>query len=76
QASSGGVRMDSMFLDEGFGSLDSDSVQQAMNTLVSISCNDRIIGIISHVDQLKERIDRQIIVEKDADGKSKARIVV
>ena len=68
--------MDSMFLDEGFGSLDSDSVQQAMNTLVSISCNDRIIGIISHVDQLKERIDRQIIVEKDADGKSKVRIVV
>ena len=76
QASSGGVRMDSMFLDEGFGSLDSDSVQQAMNTLVSISCNDRIIGIISHVDQLKERIDRQIIVEIDAEGKSKARIVV
>ncbi len=76
QASSGGVRIDSMFLDEGFGSLDANSVRQAVDTLISISSAERITGIISHVDYLKERIGRQISVVKDAEGKSSATIII
>lgn len=67
QASAGGIRLDSMFVDEGFGSLDKDSVEQALKALSDLTEGDRLIGIISHVEQLK-RIDKKIIVTKDQEG--------
>ncbi|MBS1348206.1 MAG: SMC family ATPase, partial [Firmicutes bacterium] len=68
QRYSGGVQMDTMFIDEGFGSLDSDSLEKAINILNQLSGNNRLIGIISHVSELRERIDRQLIVSKSAVG--------
>lgn len=67
QACAGGIHLDSMFVDEGFGSLDKDSVEQALKALSDLTEGDRLIGIISHVDQLK-RIDKKIIVTKDQVG--------
>ena len=67
-----GIRLDTMFVDEGFGSLDSDSLSQAYNTLAGLTEGNRLVGIISHVSELKERIDRQIIVTKEKTGGSKA----
>lgn len=64
QASAGGIKLDTMFVDEGFGSLDDESLKQAINTLAGLSEDNRLIGIISHVSDLKEKIDRQIIVKK------------
>ena len=74
QRQAGGIRFDTMFVDEGFGSLDEESLRQAMDTLTGLSGADRLVGIISHVAELKERIDRQIIVTKTRDGYSSARI--
>ena len=74
QSSAGGVKLETMFVDEGFGSLDSDSLEQAMNALGSLADSDRLIGIISHVDALKSRIDNQIIISKDPSGISSAEI--
>ena len=74
QRQSGGIRFDTMFVDEGFGSLDEESLRQAINTLTNLSGADRLVGIISHVAELKERIDKQIIVTKTRDGYSQARI--
>lgn len=76
QSSAGGVRLDSMFIDEGFGSLDEQSLSQAMNALSELSSGNRLVGIISHVAELKQRIDRQIVVKKDRSGGSRAEIVV
>lgn len=76
QASAGGVRLDTMFVDEGFGSLDGDSLQQAIRALVGLAESNRLVGIISHVEGLKERIDKQIVVTKDKSGGSRAAIVV
>lgn len=76
QSSAGGIRLDCMFVDEGFGSLDDESLQQAMQALVSLTESNRLVGIISHVAGLKERIDRQILVTKDRSGGSKIEIVV
>ena len=70
QASAGGIRLDTMFVDEGFGSLDEDTLQQAMRALNSLSENNRLIGIISHVAELRRTIDRQIIVRKTRTGGS------
>ena len=66
QSSKGGVQLDSMFVDEGFGTLDEESLDLVMNALSELS-NDssRLIGIISHVDELKNRIDNQITITKD-----------
>ena len=75
QASAGGIRLDTMFVDEGFGSLDDESLNQAMNALKGLTEGNRLVGIISHVNELKERIDRQIIVSKDRLGGSKVKIV-
>jgi len=75
QASSGGVKLDTMFVDEGFGSLDEYSLQQAIAALSSVSHSGRLIGIISHVGELKHQIERQIVVSKASDGSSHARIV-
>ncbi|MBR2048544.1 MAG: SMC family ATPase [Oscillospiraceae bacterium] len=72
QAQAGGVRLDAMFVDEGFGSLDEESLRQAMKALSDLSSGNRLVGIISHVAELKERIDRQILVTKDRTGGSQA----
>jgi len=75
QSSSGGVKLDTMFVDEGFGSLDEESLNQAMNALFGLSEGNRLVGIISHVSELKERIDRQIVVTKEKTGGSRVEIV-
>lgn len=64
----GGMHIDAMFVDEGFGSLDSEACQQAVEVLANLSADNRMIGIISHVDELKDRIPRQIRVEKTVHG--------
>lgn len=74
QSSAGGIQLDSLFIDEGFGSLDDESLEQAIRVLVDLSGNSRLIGIISHVNELKQRMDKQIVVSKDAAGGSKAKI--
>mgnify|MGYP000081099555 FL=1 len=72
QSSAGGIRIDTMFVDEGFGSLDEESLQQAIKALAELTKGDRLVGIISHVSELKERIDSQIVVTKGKSGGSKA----
>ncbi len=72
----GGIRLDTMFVDEGFGSLDEESLQQAIQTLSGLSEGNRLIGIISHVAELQEKIDRQVVVTKDKTGGSQVKIVV
>ena len=74
QAAAGGVQLEAMFVDEGFGSLDSEALQQALAALVGVSGGNRIVGIISHVAELKDRIDRQIIVTKDRSGGSRVQV--
>ena len=64
QARAGGIRLDAMFVDEGFGSLDEDALRQAMKALEGLTEGDRMVGIISHVSELKERIERRIVVTK------------
>ena len=76
QSSAGGIRLDTMFVDEGFGSLDEESLTQAMRALSDLSEGNRLVGIISHVAELKERIDRQIYVHKEKSGGSFAEILV
>lgn len=70
QAYAGGIQVETMFVDEGFGSLDSESLNQAIGILTTLSGGSRMIGIISHVEELKERIDHQIVIEKTAHGSS------
>ena len=64
QSNSGGIQLDTMFVDEGFGSLDEDSLDQAIRALKDLSQGSRLVGIVSHVSELKERIDKKIIVNK------------
>ncbi len=64
QAAAGGIRLDAMFVDEGFGSLDEDALNQAVRALSSLAEGNRLIGIISHVSELKERIEHKIVVTK------------
>ena len=75
QSSAGGVQMDTLFVDEGFGSLDEETLRQAMRALRELSEGDRLIGIISHVSELRREIDRQIVVTRSPDGASRAKIV-
>ncbi|MEG1427935.1 MAG: SbcC/MukB-like Walker B domain-containing protein, partial [Oscillospiraceae bacterium] len=65
QAHAGGIKIDTMFVDEGFGSLDGESLELAVKILSDLSGGGRLVGIISHVAELKERIDKKIIVRKD-----------
>lgn len=68
QNQSGQIRLDSMFIDEGFGSLDENTLHQAMNLLAKLADGQRLIGVISHVSELKERIDQKIVVKKTVNG--------
>lgn len=71
QSSAGGIKLDTMFVDEGFGSLDDESLDQAMRALQNLTEGNRLVGIISHVTELKERIDKQIVVTKEKSGGSR-----
>lgn len=64
QSYAGGIQMDCMFVDEGFGSLDEEALQQAMQALVRLTEGKRLVGIISHVSELKDQIERKIVVTK------------
>ena len=76
QSAAGGIRLDTLFLDEGFGSLDDESLEQAMRVLAGLTEGDRLVGIISHVGALKDRIDRQVVVRKGRTGGSTVELVV
>ena len=76
QRSSGGVQIDSMFVDEGFGSLDEQSLGKALKTLKGLADNSRLVGVISHVPELDEVINKKIIVTKDKAKGSTAKIIV
>ena len=65
QSMAGGIQLDAMFVDEGFGSLDEDSLNQAVKALGNLAEGKKLVGIISHVSELKDRIDRKIIVTKN-----------
>lgn len=75
QSSNGGIKLDTMFVDEGFGSLDGEALDRALSALVSLSQGNRLVGIISHVEALGERIDNKIIVTKERENGSSAKIV-
>ncbi|MBQ3424070.1 MAG: SMC family ATPase, partial [Clostridia bacterium] len=75
QMSAGGIHMDTLFVDEGFGSLDEETLRQAMQALNSLTEGDRLIGIISHVGELRREIDRQILVRKENTGGSTVTVV-
>ena len=76
QSAAGGIRLDTMFVDEGFGTLDDESLKNAINALASLSEGNRLVGIISHVNELKEKIDKQIVIKKARTGGSRADIAV
>lgn len=75
QRFSGGIEMDTMFIDEGFGALDEESLEQAIHVLLELSGERRLIGIISHVADLEHRIDKKIVVKREQTGSS-ATVVV
>ena len=70
-----GIHLDTLFVDEGFGSLDSESLSKAYSTLAGLTEGNRLVGIISHVAELKEKIDKQIVVKKEKTGESRATII-
>ena len=76
QSAAGGIRLDTLFLDEGFGSLDEDSLEQAIRVLAGLTEGDRLVGIISHVGALKDRVDRQVVVRKARSGGSTVELIV
>ena len=66
----GGIQMDALFVDEGFGTLDRKSIESAMETLISLSGANKLVGVISHREELIENITQQIRVKKTKDGSS------
>ena len=76
QSAAGGIRLDTLFLDEGFGSLDEDSLEQAIRVLAGLTEGDRLVGIISHVGALKDRVDYQVVVRKARSGGSTVELIV
>lgn len=68
QSYAGGIELGTLFVDEGFGTLDEESLRMAMEALLGISAENRIVGIISHVAELKKKIDKQIVITKDKNG--------
>lgn len=75
QSSNGGIKLDTMFVDEGFGSLDGEALDRALSALTSLSQGNRLVGIISHVDALRDRIDNKIVITKDRTIGSNAQII-
>lgn len=75
QSSNGGIKLDTMFVDEGFGSLDGEALDRALSALTSLSQGNRLVGIISHVDALCDRIDNKIVITKDRTTGSNAQII-
>ncbi len=76
QASAGGIKLETMFVDEGFGNLDGERIDLAFKALDSISHDNKLVGIISHVDSLAEKIEKQVVVTKNRQGISTAKIVI
>ena len=74
-SSVGGIRLDTMFVDEGFGSLDEDSLHAAIQALAELTEGHRLVGIISHVGELKQQIDQQLVVTKDRAGGSQVEVI-
>jgi exonuclease SbcC len=68
QAYSGGIRLDTIFVDEGFGSLDPEALDLAINTLIDLQASGRLVGVISHVPELKERIDVRLEIQTGTTG--------
>ena len=75
QSTAGGISLDTMFVDEGFGSLDESALEQAIQALLSLAEGNRLVGIISHVGELKERIGRKILVTKSPAAGSRAELL-
>ncbi|MDJ1114684.1 AAA family ATPase [Microbacterium dauci] len=67
----GGIRLDTLFVDEGFGSLDPETLELAMRTLDELRAGGRVVGVISHVEAMKEQIPAQLVVEASPDGPSR-----
>ena len=74
-SSVGGIRLDTMFVDEGFGSLDEDSLHAAIQALAELTEGHHLVGIISHVGELKQQIDKQLVVTKDRAGGSQVEVI-
>ena len=68
QRFTGGIQLDTMFVDEGFGALDPESLEQAIEVLLALTSGSRLVGIISHVGELRERIDKKLVVQKGVTG--------
>ena len=68
QRFAGGIKLDAMFVDEGFGALDPESLEQAIEVLLALTSGSRLVGIISHVGELRERIDKKLVVQKGVTG--------
>ena len=71
----GGVTIDTLFVDEGFGSLDPAALDQAIGTLLRLGEGARLVGVVSHVEELRRRVPRQIVVDAAPDKGSRARVV-
>ena len=76
QSSAGGIQIDTMFVDEGFGSLDPEALDMAYKALAGLTEGKRLVGIISHVADLKERIDKQVVVTKEKSGGSHVEMII
>ena len=75
QSMAGGIQMDAMFVDEGFGSLDEDALNQAVKALGNLAEGKKLVGIISHVSELKDRIDKKIVITKNRSGERVGSII-
>jgi len=75
QSAAGGIRLEAMFVDEGFGSLDPQALEQSIRALASLAQSRVLVGIISHVGELKEKIDKQVLVKKDRGGGSRVEVI-
>ena len=75
QSEAGGIQLDAMFIDEGFGSLDEETLDQAVKALLNLADGNRLVGIISHVAELKERIEKQIVVTKQKSDGSTVKLI-
>ncbi|MDV6377483.1 SMC family ATPase [Sporosarcina sp. GW1-11] len=76
QSFQGAVRMETMFIDEGFGALDEEAIQKAIDTLIALQQSGRMIGVISHIEEMKEAIPATLEVTKMKEGYSKTKFVL